>query len=589
MSQRPSNVQWAQALIQGLISGGVAHAVLSPGSRHTPLVLAMHQAAEGGQLHIHDVLDERSAAFFALGIARISGGPVIVSCTSGSAGAHYLPAIIEASHDRLPLIALTADRPPELQGIGAPQTTEQAAFYGAHVRFFADAGLPESATATPQALAKQALEAALGGDPGPVHLNLPFKKPLWDGDLSAPAAAHPFEVSTEPPLDLEAITAAVTQIKRSKRGLLVVGPGDLGERGLSRAHAAKRLAVLVGRLADHLGWPLLVDGASYVRGEFGLPGALYVGDTLSRSEGIRNALKPDLVLRIGQIPTSTPLRKMLANCGHECTLLLDVSGRMQDPDKVGATVLSGDTFTVLETLIAQLADVSASEHATWGARWSAMARAVEGEQAAMHADSRLWSGACARTLAETLPKGGLIHLASSLAVRAFDAFGGATSAEVQLTSNRGVNGIDGTMATAFGQARSWPRPVAVLLGDLAFLHDLGTLATQGATWDGPPLVFLVLDNQGGGIFDHLPIAAHSGAFEPHFATPPNVDIAAIASPLVSTCVSLSEAAMLRPALRDGFTRPGVSVIHARFSRDSDLEAHRLYWSRGVAAAEAVIA
>ena len=589
MSRPETNVGWAQALIGGLLQGGVRHAVISPGSRNTALVLALDMAAREGHIALHDVLDERSAAFFALGLARMSAEPVILSCTSGSAGAHYLPAMIEASHARLPLIALTADRPAELQGVGAAQTTIQRSFYAAHVRLFIDPGQIPQSDACPKALAKKAIAAALGFDPGPVHMNLPFKKPLWDAEAAPLGALERAARPPAHPIDEAAVARAVDALSSATRGLLVCGPGDLGRVSAFGTRDRGRLVEAIGRLADQLGWPLLVDGASQVRGAPELPGAVTVGDTIARSETLRKRLVPDFIVRIGQSPTSTALRQMLALQGSGRTLLLDVSGRVQDPDGLGAEVLAGDTVEVLSALSEGVKRAGVERDTAWRDAWLAAARAIDATQRAESDPRGLWSGACARLLAESAPEGATLHLASSLAVRAFDAFGGPTRPGVQVTSNRGVNGIDGTLATAFGQARASSGPSAVLLGDLAFLHDLGTLASLGGTWDGPPLVLVVLDNQGGGIFDHLPIADHPSAYEAHFVTPPRVMIDAIAKPLVDTFVSVTSEDTLRGALKGAFVRPAVSVIHVPFNRDMDLKSHQRAWLRGACAAEELVA
>ena len=253
------NARWADALIGALCASGVRDAVVSPGSRNTPLVLALAARSERSSLRVHAILDERSAAFYALGIARVTGAPVVLSCTSGSAGAHWLPAVIEADHSRLPLVLLTADRPPELHGAGAPQTVHQSGLFGRHVRLQADPGCPiPGPLGWLRTLAARAVDAAAGTRPGPVHLNLPLREPLWDRDQAPlpPVDAAPSIVRGAPRLDDAVISSLATELRGEPRGALVLGPGDSGVCGPSRAahlegltRAARRLARAAARRA----------------------------------------------------------------------------------------------------------------------------------------------------------------------------------------------------------------------------------------------------------------------------------------------------------------------------------------------------
>ncbi|MGB0588866.1 MAG: 2-succinyl-5-enolpyruvyl-6-hydroxy-3-cyclohexene-1-carboxylic-acid synthase [Myxococcota bacterium] len=592
MTQALTNGAWATTLVEGLLSGGCRDAVLSPGSRHTPIVLALHHAAQAGRVRLHTILDERTAGFFALGVARVTGAPTLLACTSGTAGSHYLPALIEASHDRLPVIALTADRPPELHGVGAPQTTTQGDFFGSHVRLAEDVGAPgpEASLEHPAAAAQRALDAALGVQPGPVHLNLPFRKPLWAPEgARAPVAVRCVRNPRSFTPDLEALDAIAERLSDTPRGVLVCGPGDIGVHGRPRTDYVADLRGQVARLADTLRWPVLVDGASCLRGARAIPGALHVGDCVARSEGLTEALTPDLILRLGQVPTSTPLRRFLAQHGKGRTVLLDATGQAHEPDGLGAHILAGDPVVTLDALTARLIARTPKADAAWRLAWSQVADSIEAHAQVTGATGPLWAGAAARLLGKTLPPGGLLHLASSLAVRAFDAFAGPTAHDVEVTSNRGVNGIDGTFATAFGQAAKSSGPVAVMLGDLAFLHDVGSLATLAASWDGPPFVCVVLDNHGGGIFDHLPIAEHPAAYEAHFVTPQRADVMRITQPLVETCLSVTSPEALHTALTEAFSRPEITVIHVPFARDVDMAQHRRFWADAALVGEEAIA
>lgn len=308
------------------------------------------------------------------------------------------------------------------------------------------------------------------------------------------------------------------------------------------------------------------------------PNAIMRADTMSRSEALGAECAPDVILRVGQVPTSTPLRAWLARHGKGRTLLLDATGQRHDPDDLDAEVFRADPAETLRALADHLTPRALQTEPGWAATWR---RAEEGAEDALtdllH-EGPVWAGAVARALTDALPQGGLLHVASSLAVRAVDAFGGPMRPQTQVTANRGVNGIDGTLATALGQAAAWRGPTAVLLGDLAFLHDLGSLATVGAMADGGPMVVVVLDNGGGGLFDHLPIAAHPTAHEAHFVTRQGADIPALGRAMTRSFATVADIERLSRELTAAFGRPGLTILHVPFERAHDLERHRRAWA-----------
>ncbi|MCB9730640.1 MAG: 2-succinyl-5-enolpyruvyl-6-hydroxy-3-cyclohexene-1-carboxylic-acid synthase [Deltaproteobacteria bacterium] len=568
----------AEALVRALVSAGVRDAVLAPGSRNAPLVLALERLVrEASVLRLHTVLDERAAAFFALGLARVTGAPTIFCCTSGSAGAHALPAVIEADRSALPLLVLTADRPPELQGVGAPQTVIQQGMFAPYVRLWADPGAPSGEVGPRHlaSLAARCVDASVGACPGPVHLNLPYREPLELGDPPAPAGGHRTapRLSRGPlALDPAEIEELAAQLVAAPRGVLVAGPQDAPAAGRGLAVAHRALGEALCELADALGWPLLADGASTPRGLGRASSAVVsTADALCRTAAFE-ALAPGLVLRFGQVPTSRAVTGWLARATE--TWLVDPHGRLQDPDHLASRLLVAEPAALARVLAAAVARTGHSPQLAWQTRWS---RADRSARAALTLETGAatppWSGSVAAALMAALPEGALLHVASSLSIRALDAFAPAPGRRVTVTANRGANGIDGTLATALGQASRWTEgPVAVLLGDLAFLHDLGALLVTPRP--SAAVTVVIADNGGGGIFDHLPIARHPTAFEPHFVTPPCVDLGSVVSGLPVTSERADSTAALSAALARHLETPGLSLIHVPIDRAHDLARHQ---------------
>ncbi len=560
------NGERAGLLLRALVRGGVRHALISPGSRNTPVVLALH-ALEGRDLRLHTALDERSAGFFALGLARATGAPVLLSCTSGSAGAHWLPAIIEASESRVPLIALTADRPAELQGFGAPQTIDQTRLFGGHVRLYRDLSEPPAAGIGEErwlvAAAAQALDAATGHRPGPVHLNLPFRKPLWEPDFAidqlAPGPVG--RVLRGPALpDGAALDALSDRLSSAGRGVIVAGPRDLAR---DRTAGDPPLRAAISRLAEALGWPILAEPASQLR--FGLPGAIATADCLLRDPELAEALAPELVLRLGRVPTSKAIALWLSRRGAGRTVLVDPAGAWEDPTWTADTVVAAEPAALCRALGERLPTRPADPG--WLALWRRADRAAR-EVLDRACREGLWEGAIARLVSEALPAGALLHAASSMPIRDLDSFAPAGGRVIDVAANRGANGIDGLIATALGEAVGSAGPAAALCGDLSFLHDAASLAL--ARECRTPLALVVVDNGGGGIFHLLPIAAHPTAFEPHFLSPQPTSIPALCEAAGLPCTPCTSLKALGAALERALSRSGLSVIYARISRSESL-------------------
>jgi len=569
------NARHAMAFVAALIEGGVKHAVVSPGARNTPLVLALNALSD--RVQIHPVLDERTAAFVGLGLARVSGSPVILSCTSGSAGAHWLPAMVEASESGIPLLAITADRPVELHDCGAPQTIEQQHFFGAHSRAFFDLGEP-AVEVTPRwlvGIAAQALDAATGARPGPVHINARFRKPLWEPGVEAVSYLDGGRTSARivrgharlSSLDLAGLLDELAPVER---GVIVCGVRD--GVGALESDAFAQAVVKLGR---RLGWPVLAEPGSQVRFRSAeSQGVIDSTDALLRVEGLGAVMVPDKVLRFGRSPVSKACSEWIQNHAAGRVIAVSESGRMLDAECAVDRLYAVDALDFCERLSVALGSERPSTG--WLESWRQLASDSAGEirQAASQAG---WGGHVAQGLVKGLPSGSVLHVASSLAIRDLDGFCENGPNPLVVTCNRGANGIDGTLATAWGEALAWSHgPVAVLLGDLALLHDLGSLRALGSLKSPMPIV--VLDNGGGGIFDYLPVADHSTAYEPLFSMPQQADIPALVEASGVACYVCPQGEGLEGAIEKALAAGSPCVIHVELDRSADVLRHQETWA-----------
>ena len=543
------NALWARALIDELRRGGVRDAVVCPGSRSAPLALACAEL-----LQVRTVIDERSAAFFALGAARASGRPVLVLATSGSAGAHFYPALLEAEAAGVPLIALTADRPPELHGFGAPQTLDQQRLFGSHAHF-ADLGLPD-----PLALPHlRALAARAARQAGPSHLNAPFREPL------APVPEPLPEVRDLPALRSLAargvpdVREIARELSRRPRGVIVCGPRD----------AQDDLPSAVADLSRALGYPVLADATSQVR--FALPGAVAHADLILRSEPWARALRPDAVVRIGAGLSSKVVQAYVEQAGY--TVLLRERGELVDPAHTASVAVEGDAVALCRALAAAVEPgaLPAGEPFAPASR-RAGSLAPQFAEAEARARAALETAFAAAPWSEPLiaREAALaaeqLYVSSSMPVRDLDNFAARGG---RVLANRGLNGIDGIVSSAAGAAAVSGKRTVALVGDLALLHDLGGLVTAARL--KLPLTVLAVNNDGGGIFSFLPIAERTDRFEELFGTPHGLDLEGAALLCGAAFVRVSDARALRAALQ---APPALRLIEARTDRAGNVEQHR---------------
>lgn len=537
---RPCDVQatFCATLVDEWIRNGVRHAVIAPGSRSTPMALAI---AARSELAVHVVHDERVAAFAALGLG-LGGQPALLLCTSGTAAANFLPAVVEAGLSEIPMVVLTADRPPELRGVGAPQTIDQIDLYGGHVTWFHDAEVADAASAsTWRPLAQQALGA---GRRGPVQLNLGFREPLLGTPTELPEPIAPLD---EPLTRLDTGADPVPAGTAAPRGLILAG----GRSGVT--------AEQVVALSAATGWPVLADPISGVRH---LDGAVTTADSLLRHQPFADQQLPDVIVRLGRPSTSKLLAQWVDRAVVGGATLVQVGGPgVIDPShNVAARCSMADVIAVCHDVRPDPA---------WGARWAdadtAADAAIAAALPALDPDGLLTEPQVARVVADHLPADVDLVVSASMPVRDHEWFGGNAA---RAHANRGANGIDGVMSTALGLAMDGTG-VAVLIGDLAFVHDSSALA--GLRARGADLRIVVVDNDGGGIFSFLPQAAtlEPDRFEQLFGTPHGTDVLALAAAHGLATVEVTTEAALAAQL----DRRGPWVARVASARPHNVDVH----------------
>lgn len=570
---------WSRLLFHSLAAAGVRDVIVSPGSRSTPFVLA---AAGEPRLRLHSVIDERAAAFFALGQARVTGRPSLLLCTSGSAGAHYLPAVIEADQAGLPLLILTADRPTELLHVAANQTIDQRWLFEGYARRVVDVGAPDPAPAALRGLrrlAAQAVALAQAPQPGAVHLNLRARKPLepvaagsaaalaLDTAVRALMAAPAAQVIVGRPLaDDAAIEALAERCLRARRGVIVAGPAPASQ---ARARGA------VARLQRATGFALLAEGASQLcfAGTHGVDAAALIDtfDWLYRLPAGDHEWLPDLVIQLGAPPTSGAWERLLDRHGELERIVVAPTG-WPDPHNSAAIVVQADIEATCDQLSARLARRPAQAFA--GLPAPAATAAFTGVLAAANARVRrvvdaqlqaqgdtLSEGAVARSVSAALAPGSWLVVGNSLPIRLLDAYAGACRADLHMLSQRGASGIDGLISGAAGAATVAASPVVLLVGDVSALHDIGGLALAAAA--RVPLVIVVINNDGGRIFEQLPVArVADGDTMRHFTTPHGLDFEAAARLYRQAFERVATRPALDQALGAALGRSGCTLIEA---------------------------
>jgi len=560
---RNTNSLWCSVIVEALARLGLRQAVVSPGSRSTPLTFAF---AAHPSIEAIPVLDERSAAFFALGLARQHRRPTALVCTSGTAAANFLPAIIEAQESGVPLLVFTADRPPELRECAAGQAIDQQKLYGAHVNFYHELAVP-GATLELLHYARQtivhAFERTLFPFAGPVHLNAPFRDPLppvEDGraeKLRLEIDAESFFSHVQEPHPA-AKAGVVFDPPKGVRGLIIAGPAQPADPA---AYSAA-----VARLSSALGWPVLADGLSPLRNHTALNPLLVVNyNAVLRSPTLAERLKPASVLCLGEWPTSRQLRQWLQAGGADTWLVAD--------DAKNHDALHGRTRNLrcsVEALAAALPPKN-DKPSAYARDW------LRADQAARQAFAlrlatldALFEGKASRLLSQQLPPETPLMIASSMPVRDVEFFWETNDRHGRPFFNRGANGIDGTLSTALGVAHG-NRPAVLLTGDLALLHDTNGFLLRFKLRGS--LTVVLINNHGGGIFEMLPVAKFDPPFEEFFATPQEVDFAKLCSAYGAEYVLVRDWAHFAELI-SALPAAGLRVLELRTDRKHDAAFRR---------------
>ncbi|MDQ2923934.1 MAG: 2-succinyl-5-enolpyruvyl-6-hydroxy-3-cyclohexene-1-carboxylic-acid synthase [Candidatus Dormibacteraeota bacterium] len=549
---------FAATFVDELAAQGVEYACISPGSRSAPIAMALQRHPKIRVL-VH--IDERSGSFFGLGLAKATGKPVVLLCTSGTAAAEFHPAVVEASSSRTPLIVVTADRPPELQGAGANQSIDQQRLYGTAVRWFFDPGVPVELPNAARLWRRLAARAFAEAATGPVHLNLPFREPLVPkvGHAPVPVGVAGQSVSRGRMLPTTGQVAALASaLQRAKRPLVVAGEMRDGER----------LAPALQRL----GLPVLAEPTSQLRRpETG--GSIDSYEALLRA-GWSLQHGPDLVIRLGGMPTSNALNKWLAAASAP-TFLIDPDHAWRDQDHVATNVVGCDPQPLLEAL-------PPLERVAWRDQWAAAGKRATAAIAATLVSTPLHEGHIVRALSTRLPDPAQVFIGSSMPIRAAEAFWPQARPQQRFFANRGASGIDGLVSTGLGMAAGRVNlPTVLLLGDLSLYHDMNGL--WALRRHGIRATVVVCDNDGGGVFNFLPQAEHQDVFEELFATPLGLDFAQVARLYGLVYSPVTDRSGLEPAIADAIAAPSPTMVVVRFKREDSVNGHRLCWEAAAAA------
>ncbi len=554
------NVQFAQHFVAALADAGLSHVCISPGSRSTPLTMAF-AAHAGIRVTLHH--DERSAAFFALGLGMALGKPAAVLCTSGTAAANYLPAIIEAHMSQIPLLVLTADRPSELRHSGANQTIDQRKIYGDHVLWSVDAPLPEREPPPLllrhiESLASRLFHLANGIRKGAVHLNFPFRKPLQPFPGNAPipdyakggvSANHAIGA---PQLRREQIDEIAGIIAQTPRVLIICGPGCPG--GDFPAAASD--------LANHLNCPILADPLSGLR--FGSNAPIIGGyETFLANEQMPAWDEPQLILRFGAVPTSKWLNAYLAKIKPAFRLHIRASGVWADDAYQTTHFFQCDEAELCQILLKRL---PANEDSGW--LQSTMGIEADCQARLSQALAGIeFDGGYMADLVEGMPAGGRLFAGNSLPVRHLDQFGSPSRKPLRVYGNRGASGIDGVASSALGVAAGGASPMALAIGDVSLLHDLTGLL--GVKHVSAPVTIVLFNNDGGGIFRRLPIAQFDPPFTELFLTPHGLDFAPLARGLEWAFVPASDREDFRRKFSQAINDPTPTIIEIKTDGEQD--------------------
>lgn len=587
----PKNPTYAYvgAFIDELWRSGVEHAVVCPGSRSTPLAMALSTRSE---LHTWMHVDERSAAFFALGMAKRLQKTVALVCTSGTAAANFLPAVVEAHLSHIPLLVLTADRPHELRDNGAPQSIDQNRLYGTYAKWFVEMALPEASNASlryVRTLANRAVYQAETLPVGPVHLNFPFREPLtpealpdqplppihqrdetaWMGRLDA----QPYISVSDSGLTVPTteVIAELTHLMRTARqGLIVIGPNN-----------SPQLTQEVLHLSEQLGYPILADALSQLRsGPHDHANIITSYDAFLRNQHFVENVRPELVLRFGAMPTSKPLllyMKWYDNCPQ---VVIDEQNVWQEPTQLASVFVHAQAAALCRELVNALKQAPNRQGTDTTQEWLHLwqqtdKRTRQTLQTTLRDFPEPFEGRVFSELTTLLPEESILYAGNSMPVRDMDTFFWGNTRHISVMSNRGANGIDGVVSSALGASAANGEPTVLVIGDLSFYHDLnGLLAARLHQLN---LVIVLVNNDGGGIFSFLPQAQYPEHFEQLFGTPTGLDFRPVVQMYGGTFQTVTNWEQFRREVASSLKNGGLHVVEVKTERESNVTMHRQLW------------
>lgn len=569
MNEQEALTAYTAAFVNELVQTGVCDIVVSPGSRSTPMAMMM---AEHPNMKVHILVDERSAGFFALGMAKSIKRPVALLCTSGTAGANYYPAVIEASYSRIPLIVLTADRPHELREVGAPQAIDQLHLYGHHVKAFFEMPIPEkekSVIRHARMTCARAVSTACNHPSGPVHLNFPFREPLIpllnNEDLFKSEERNEKYVQIETgnwTLNASQFEALSTKLVENRNGIIICGPMD--EEGFDEG---------IIQLAQKLNFPILADPLSQLRSG-GHDGQLIIDcyDNFLRNKDAREYLNPEIILRFGAMPVSKALSNYLKENHNAIHIVIDGGSGWRDPSALATEMVFCDERLFCETIFKLLPDKLENRNFS---KWTAINEIAKEQMLTVGDITDMDEGKLFALLADILPSNSTLFVGNSMPIRDLDSFFYFNQKSIKIMANRGANGIDGIVSSAIGAA-VYSKPLYLILGDLTFYHDLnGLLASKLLNID---ITIIIVNNNGGGIFSFLPQANHPKNFELLFGTPLDIDFQHV--------VKMYGGTYSKTENWDEFNRvwsytkngKGLNVIEVPTNREKNVIVHRNLWN-----------
>lgn len=568
MNDRDALTAYAASFVDELAQNEVKHVVVSPGSRSTPLALLL---VEHPDIEIHINVDERSAAFFALGLAKALKEPVGLLCTSGTAAANYYPAVIEAFHSRVPLIVLTADRPHELRDVGAPQAIDQIHLYGRHVKWFVEMALPESTDGMmryARTVGARAVATAAAEPAGPVHLNFPLREPLIpDLDQAKEYRQNKRTPSVlidsgERSLSASQIEAVATTLSKAKQGIIICG---------ELPHPEMKEVIVA--LAKKLAFPVLADPLSQLRsGSHDKAVIIDAYDTFLRDETAKAAFRPEVILRFGSMPVSKPLLLFMKKQKQAITLVVDGGAGWREPAGLATNMI----YSEEKDFCLRIAEsITSSPDDEWLRLWQTVNGATKDALASVRDEAELSEGKLFALLADMMPLDSTLFVGNSMPIRDLDTFFLNNGKGIQTIANRGANGIDGVVSTALGVS-TVSKNTVLAIGDLSFFHDMNGLLA--AKLQKQNITILLVNNDGGGIFSFLPQANEREHFETLFGTPHGLDFSHTAQLYGGKYNKVQNWDEFEKVFTESFEIQGLKIIEVPTERESNLQKHRNLWS-----------